>query len=63
MAVQNAARGSTGGVDEQSMAVQNVARGSTGGVDEQSMSRPNAKETLRYESPLSGPLFLPNRIP
>ena len=42
MAVPNAARGSTGGVDEQSMAVPNAARASTGGVDEQSMAVPNA---------------------
>ena len=42
MLVSNAARGSTGAVDEQSMPSQNAARGSTGGVDEQSMVVSNA---------------------
>ena len=38
----DAARGSTGGADEQSMTVPNVGRGSTGGVDEQSTGGQNA---------------------
>ena len=51
MAVQDAAKGSTGGVDGRSMAVQNAARGSTGGVDEQSMAAQIAASGCRVLTP------------
>ena len=50
MVVANAARDSTGGVDEQSMSGLKCCQGSAGGVDEQSMVVPRCCQGQRGRS-------------